>query len=280
LHLYSSIDERPSSVPSKPKIKKPPVTTKRNIEEDPPIEEELPHILLKTKVGAQFCKTHDAMHMSQPGSDNNHLHNHHHRPIGDQDPNIVHLKESIRTSFKVDYDPNINGDGTVHQLCIAKHSLHFHSISFELNNTLGDCDVFVSIGGDNESPNPNEWDWKSSDLGHDSLLIRTHTRDFAMYNEKLVHSSKPPPALSSQPGDRTLSELIQRASMLSQQDTLSYPLFFSISSKDPSLTCSCNIGVTVAALPFTEIAHSTGGLRGGQVMLPRDLRRPSAPRDD
>ena len=249
-----------------------------------------PHILLKKKVGTSFCELHDIVHSaahSGDGADSSlslSLHRHG-TSVDDKDPNIVHLKETVKTFIEVDYDSKKSRGGLgdsvqVRQLCIAKHTLHFHSITFELNNTLGDCDVYVTLGDQqNETPSASQWDWKSSDLGHDTLLLRTHTSDFINYDMKIKSKNSPPHNSDSNPPSGgsaipiNLSELKQKAALASSQNTLSYPLFFTISSKDPAVACACIVGITVSPLDFTDLAHTAGTLRGGQVLLPRDLKK-------
>lgn len=252
-----------------------------------------PHVLLKKKVGTSFCELHDIFHSSSgdsADSSQGHSHSHtshsHHSSVDDKDPNIVHLKETVKTFIEVDYDGKRSSGATskVHQLCIAKHALHFHSITFELNNTLGDCDVFVTLGDQlSETPSASQWDWKSSDIGHDTLLLRTYTSDFIKYDMKIKSKNSPfhnadPNAKPGPSGDSSipinLSELKQKAALVSSQNTQSYPLFFSISSKDPAAPCACTLGVTISPLGFTDIAHTVGALRGGQVLLPRDVKTP------
>jgi hypothetical protein len=58
----------------------------------------------------------------------------------------------------------------------------------------------------------------------------------------------------------------------------SYPLFFSVYSKDTAKDCKSILSITISLIDFREVAHSKGETRHGQVILPRDLSAINRPR--
>ncbi len=146
------------------------------------------------------------------------------------------------------------GQSAQYLLCVGRAPRHFHSIQFQLNNTLGDCDLFAALG--RAWPGPEDWDWKSSDIGRDALMLRSYTSEFMKYEKEVK---------------RQRAELSDAAEGIESQP---FPLYFSVSSKDPSLPCRAQLSLTLSPIDFTEAAHKVGALRGGKVLLPRDLLRP------
>jgi hypothetical protein len=127
------------------------------------------------------------------------------------------------------------------QICIAPH-LHFHAIelSVETINPAHDCDIFV---GARFKPSANMWDFKSDSKGKDNIRIPTYLQEmknsegtifFGIFGEEQYYNGK-------------------KEKFKSQEDI-------------------CILKLNIGTIENTELLHKLN-LRGGQVLLPRDLNR-------
>lgn len=144
------------------------------------------------------------------------------------------------------------------QLCFAHHN-HQHTFKLKvypkfqtsttsLTSTTSnkrnniDCDIYLSAS--NVSPSLEYWDWKSNRIGNDSITIHSYADEF-------------------------------------QKSQLS-SLFISIISKKKDKTFyaenneknvnNCVLEIEVSTLNNVELLHKIN-LRGGRIMLPRDLNK-------
>jgi hypothetical protein len=130
------------------------------------------------------------------------------------------------------------------QLCIAHHD-HQHAFKLKTypnsngskldKNLKVDCDLFLSTSV--VSPGPQNWDWKSNDRGHDSITIHSYAAEF------------------------------QKSSLNT--------LFISVGQKNlyQGVSSGCVLELEVITVANEELLHKMGSLRGGQVLLPRDLHK-------
>ena len=135
------------------------------------------------------------------------------------------------------------------QLCYAHHD---HQHGFKLKtypnpNAAGygeesriDCDLYLSATS--TLPSASDWDWKSTDVGYDSITVYQFASEF------------------------------QRSRLKA--------LFISINEKYDTndfqrnhIRNRCLLEIEVLTVLDNDLLHKMGSLRGGQIMLPRDLKK-------
>jgi hypothetical protein len=144
------------------------------------------------------------------------------------------------TTKYVSFEGMTGGASQGLQVCFGRHA-HQHTIDVKIvpSNTASDCDMYVSAS--NPNPSSLQWDWKSTKVGagEESLRIMSYAKEFLAANLNTVFIS-----------------------------------IYAAGSRETRHSCTAYI--TVSRLSTTELLHKVGSLRGGQILLPRDLQRMGA----
>jgi len=150
-------------------------------------------------------------------------------------------KKEVLSTFTSDPSEDINFKRLVHyQLCFSSHS-HQHQFRLALHSSPskelggGDCDMILSSSHPFPKE-PDQWQWKSTELGPDSLTLDSYLAEF--------------------------------------QASKTQSLFITVAMKPQSnrATTTCTLSVEVATLENDTLLKKIG-LRGGQRLLPRDIKR-------
>lgn len=134
----------------------------------------------------------------------------------------------------------------VYQLCFADDHDHQHTFKIKTRSLAPDVDCNLYLSASSVSPGRSNWEWKSDAKGPDDITLHSYMEEF------------------------------QAASLNA--------LFITVAWKDGSGTGSgsgrkpvsgdkCELTIEVSTLPNDELLHKLGTLRGGQVLLPRDIER-------
>ena len=135
------------------------------------------------------------------------------------------------------------------QLCYAHHD---HQHGFKLKtypnpNAVGsseqsqaDCDLYLSATS--TLPNSSNWDWKSTDNGYDSITIYQFASEFRRSKLK---------ALFITINEKSGTNNVERSHIRNR----------------------CVLEIEVLTVRDEDLLHKMGSLRGGQIMLPRDLNK-------
>lgn len=153
--------------------------------------------------------------------------------------NALTIAENTTVFFNNDHRSQLSSSW---QLCIAQHD-HQHGFRFKTYQiAMGsnpsdvskvDCDLYLSATVPN--PSAKNWDWKSNDIGKDSITIYSYAEEFQKSNLRT--------------------------------------LFISTHEKsdDSRLSGSrCVLQLEIFEIANRDLLHKLS-LRGGQVLLPRDL---------
>jgi len=147
-------------------------------------------------------------------------------------------KKEVLSTFTSE---DINFKRLVHyQLCFSSHS-HQHQFRLTLHSSPsrelggGDCDIILSSSHPFPKE-PDQWHWKSTEVGPDSLKLDSYLAEF--------------------------------------QASKTQSLFITIAVKPESNrdTTTCTLSVEVATIENDTLLKKIG-LRGGQRLLPRDIKR-------
>jgi hypothetical protein len=120
------------------------------------------------------------------------------------------------------------------QLCLAHNHGHTHSIAIRaLEDTSSDSHCVFYFSTKSISPSSSRWDWKAETSLSPSLTIYTYMPEFTA--------------------------------------TSNHALYIGGYAKDPTREVTCTIEVSIAAYDNMKLL-SRSSLRGGQVLLPRDVK--------
>ena len=134
-----------------------------------------------------------------------------------------------------EYVLKVNVDDFVSKYFVLCIAKHDHQHSIEMFLQSSVGDCDFFLSSQYETPSLNLWDWKSTDNGADSIKIYSYAIEFK--------------------GMSTIS------------------LYVAINGKDK--INRCELKLRVGKVTNEQLLHKIGSLRGGKILLPRDIKKGS-----
>ena len=170
-----------------------------------------------------------------------------HRPKKSQD-----VKENVVMSIPI----NGASQHYIFQLCFADDHDHQHTFHIKVHNAVNsdaDCDMYLSATS--PSPDIGNWDWKSANKGADDITLHTYMEEFQSASLNALF-------LTVTWNEKQSSIMTKGRGKTKQQ------LSNSEREKD-----KCILTMEIVPLSNEELLHKLPTLRGGRVLLPRDLEQ-------
>ena len=167
----------------------------------------------------------------------------HHRPKKAQD-----VKENTIMSIPI----NGASQHSAFQLCFADDHDHQHTFNIKVKavNSDTDCDLYLSSTA--TTPNSGNWDWKSANKGSDDITLHTYMEEFQSASLNALFLTVT--------WNEKVSSILTKGRRKTNQ--------MSNSEKE-----KCILTMEIVPLPNEELLHKLPTLRGGRVLLPRDLEQ-------